>query len=233
MESMALNAPGATERPQSFTTNSPAPSAASLGPSGATAQTSGFAQAGRKDSATAIPSQFGYLADPASGGGLASSPNVPKPGSTINLATGKPHVEDLTRAELAAIQSKGKGLLDPTPQPEAARRSSIVECVLAEEEAMEGTKEGRRLSDLSGREQAARQLMGTAGAGTGSNNSVQSTPGIEMPGGWGRECPIGRDKLTGGCSGEASSCTGFRTKRSELHLRGGYLSLYCRNAMLC
>ncbi len=36
--------------------------------------------------------------------------------------------------------------------------------VLAGEEAMTGTAEGRRLNELSGREQAARQLMG-AGAG--------------------------------------------------------------------
>jgi hypothetical protein len=43
--------------------------------------------------------------------------------------------------------------------------------------------EGRRLSELSGREQAARQL--TAGLDSGDAGLI--TPGKELPGGWGRE----------------------------------------------
>ena len=41
-----------------------------------------------------------------SGGGLASSPNVPSPGHSINPATGKPHQEGLTREQLAAKRAK-------------------------------------------------------------------------------------------------------------------------------
>lgn len=36
------------------------------------------------------------------GGGLQSSPNVPRPGESINPETGKPNTAGLTRAELAA-----------------------------------------------------------------------------------------------------------------------------------
>lgn len=43
-------------------------------------------------------SGFGAVA----GGGLQSSPLVPRPGATIDPATGKPHVAGLTRAELQA-----------------------------------------------------------------------------------------------------------------------------------
>jgi hypothetical protein len=59
---------------------------------------------------------------------LASSPNVPAPGTSINPATGLPHTAGLTRQELAAMK--------------------------AQEE------HGRRLSEMSGRQQAAAQLVG-------------------------------------------------------------------------
>ena len=90
-----------------------------------------------------------------SGSGLGSSPNVPKPGSTIDPATGQPHKKGLTRAELAAMQAKS---------------------------ATESQGGAGVYSDLSGREQAARQLLSTA------NTSGQITPGLELPGGWGGEC---------------------------------------------
>ncbi|ODO10303.1 hypothetical protein I350_02532 [Cryptococcus amylolentus CBS 6273] len=62
-------------------------------PTGATASTSGYVNA-----------------DPPQSGGLASSPHVPKPGTSIDPATGKPHTAGLTRTELdakkaAAIQA--------------------------------------------------------------------------------------------------------------------------------
>lgn len=93
-----------------------------------------------------------------SGGGLASSPNVPAPGTSINPATGQPHTAGLTRAELDAQKVAAVG---PT------------------------ATEGKSLSELSGREQAARQLAGTVG----STEEV-ITPGKELPGGWGRELPL-------------------------------------------
>lgn len=85
----------------------------------------------------------GPIAGSAGGGGLASSPNVPRPGTSIDPATGKPHTAGLTRAELEA-------------------------------------KKAAAASELSGREQAARQLTGGLG-------EAAITPGKELPGGWGRE----------------------------------------------
>lgn len=99
------------------------------------------------------------------GGGLASSPNVPKPGSSIDPKTGKPHTAGLTRAELDTMRATGHGPLDSAPS----------------------MLEGRRLSEMSGREQAARQL--TAGLDSGDAGLI--TPGKELPGGWGRESPDG------------------------------------------
>ncbi|WVQ72977.1 hypothetical protein IAR50_002540 [Cryptococcus sp. DSM 104548] len=134
------------------------------------------------------------------GPGLASAPGVPKPGTSINPETGKPHTAGITRAELQArkaaaaqagaqaeispseadhIKSKGADLLDPAPQTEQIRRGSLT-----------APAPERRPSDVSGREQAARQLLAaqineaeTASVGT-------STPGQEMPGAWGDNKPI-------------------------------------------
>ncbi|TYJ53712.1 hypothetical protein B9479_005679 [Cryptococcus floricola] len=129
------------------------------------------------------------------GPGLASAPGVPKPGQSINPETGKPHTAGITRAELEArkaantaelspseadhIGSKGADLLDPAPQTEQIRRGSLT-----------APTTERRPSDVSGREQAARQFLAaqineaeTASAGT-------STPGQEMPGAWGDNKPI-------------------------------------------
>ena len=47
--------------------------------------------------------------------------------------------------------------------------------------------EAKKAADLGGREQAARQL---AGPGLSRGASELSTPGRELPGGWGRECTI-------------------------------------------
>ena len=93
------------------------------------------------------------------GGGLASSPNVPKPGTTIDPATGKPHTAGLTRAELEAKKAA----------------------------------EAKSLNEMSGGEQAARQLGGglnVEGSASGSGISAASTPGLELPGGWGCERPL-------------------------------------------
>ncbi|OCF32178.1 hypothetical protein I316_06092 [Kwoniella heveanensis BCC8398] len=156
-------------------------------------------------------------------GGLQSSPLVPKPGTSIDPATGKPHTAGLTRAELQAkraaeaaaaatgsspssqpassaeippnqhgtsgvsneeleqIKNKGADLLDPTPLALQARRSS-------HSQSQSGfAPDGRRLSDLTGREQAARQLAGTAvppNVGT-APGAGEITPGLELPGAWG------------------------------------------------
>ncbi len=98
---------------------------------------------------------------PVTGGGLATSPNVPQ-GITTNALTGAPHSAGLTRAELHARNA----------------------------EAATGT----RLEDLSPREQAAAQL-GRLGAlqsaeqrgFSSASTAGESTPGQELPGGWGRE----------------------------------------------
>ena len=86
--------------------------------SGATAQSSGLVSGGANKQPTANPpaeytaqpAQLGFMAVPGIplatfgglGGGLASSPNVPGPGTSIDPTTGKPHVAGLTRAELEA-----------------------------------------------------------------------------------------------------------------------------------
>lgn len=49
--------------------------------------------------------------------------------------------------------------------------------------------EAKKAADLSGREQAARQL---AGPGLSRGSSELSTPGRELPGGWGRESSLPR-----------------------------------------
>lgn len=172
----------------------------SSSPSAAAAPAAGTSTTTQDTTTPVVPitSQFGFLAPaglPGSGaipmplyasgagGGLASSPNVPKPGTSIDPATGRPHQAGLTRAELEQMRAKGKGLLDPTPQAETARRSSVVKNqfgVMAGEEAINSTREGQRLSQLDGREQAARQLGGTATT-TGAEK--------ELPGGYGRKLP--------------------------------------------
>lgn len=202
------------------------------------------------------------------GPGLGSSPNVPKPGTTINPETGKPHTAGLTRAELSAkraeegaeqattesespsttiptsvkpinteagepntgslplgdlegkkaqaiaaatlyapvipvaskpaaevdpadttqagalsakeveaFKDKGADLLDSAPQTEQVRRGSVNS--VAEENKV------RRPSDVNGREQAARQLAGLVPDTIETASAGSSTPGQELPGGWG------------------------------------------------
>lgn len=66
------------------------------------------------------------------GGGLGSSPNVPAPGTSMNPATGLPHTAGLTRQELAAMKA----------QQDHGKTAEIP-------------------STLSGRQQAAAQLVGS------------------------------------------------------------------------
>lgn len=161
--------------------------------SGATAQTSGFAQAGSDSHSFGNPvqppsggvdsldtgrrasaGQYGGIGGLNGGlvggfgggylpvtGGLQTSPNVPKPGTSIDPATGKPHTAGLTRAELEAKKAAAaEGLTAGTLTGNAT--------------------DHRPVSDLTGREQAARQLAG------GVQSDVM-TPGKELPGGWGRK----------------------------------------------
>ena len=157
------------------------------GPSGATAQTGGFVQGGTSPTSSP-PSGFGG----GFGVGLASSPNVPRPGSSIDPVTGKPHTAGLTRAELEAKKAA-----------EASSSSAL-------------TIDGKRLDDLSGREQAARQLTGTA--------DDVITPGHELPGGWGRESSAIILAYNTDSSCKASWCPRIRTKRYFIRLRGEHLT---------
>jgi hypothetical protein len=119
-ESTPTTAPVDTLPPAAF---APAASSAGLIPPGPGAALSGFT---------------GGLG----GGGLASSPNVPVPGTTINPETGLPHTAGLTRAELQAQKARAE--------------------------------EGRRLSDLSGRQQAAAQLLGPGAVGLNTTTTPAS-----------------------------------------------------------
>ncbi|WWD19494.1 hypothetical protein CI109_103955 [Kwoniella shandongensis] len=106
-------------------------------------------------------------------GGLGTSTNVPAPGTSINPETGLPHTAGLTREELAQIQAKGAELLDPTPLNVQARRSSDVR--------PQTGAEGRRLSDLTGREQAALQLAGGLVGGSAQSSAQKGTTGVSAP----------------------------------------------------
>lgn len=124
----------------SYKTDDSAPRRASAVPdpthAGASAQTGGF-----------VGADANVHAGAGGTGGLASSPNVPAPGSTINPATGLPHTAGLTRAELEAQRSaKGKE---------------------------------RDVSEISGREQAARQLAGGA-ATVSTTQAIREGEGREL-----------------------------------------------------
>ena len=82
-------------------------------------------------SASAAPTA-GFGGSGGFGGGLGSSPNVPAPGTSINPATGLPHSAGLTRQELAAMKA----------QQDHGKTVEIP-------------------STLSGRQQAAAQLVGS------------------------------------------------------------------------
>ncbi|OCF61105.1 hypothetical protein L486_00749 [Kwoniella mangroviensis CBS 10435] len=98
--------------------------------------------------------------------------------------------KEISQDELKQIQEKGKELLDPTPHHQQARRGSTSDPPASDlpGHSTALTADGRRLSDLSGREQAARQLAGNAIPSHPFNqrkDSGLSTPGQELPGGWG------------------------------------------------
>lgn len=119
------------------------------------------ATGGTSPTSNAITAGFG-----GGGGGLASSPNVPAPGTSIDPATGKPHTAGLTRAELEAMKAKGQGLLDPVPTSSEIRRASSIKLSFQTADLSTGDSGGtlpRRLSQLTGREQAAAQLTGNPG----------------------------------------------------------------------
>lgn len=121
-------------------------------------------------------------------GGLASSPNVPAPGSSIDPATGQPHTAGITRAELEARKAAavggaqtsglmgGLGTSPNVPLPgtsinPATGQPHTAGLTRAELDAMKA--KGNAIPreaviqanfaqpDMSGREQAAAQLAGT------------------------------------------------------------------------
>jgi len=96
-------------------------------------------------------------------GGLASSPNVPVPGTSINPATGQPHTEGITRAELDAMKAKGGSLLDPVPTASEIRRASIIkQNFVVPDNSLSGL-DPQVQKEMSGRAQAAAQLAGSTG----------------------------------------------------------------------
>jgi hypothetical protein len=151
--------------PNSTTTTSGAASDVPEGPSGATAQTGGFVSAASPEVALSHsqppPDVSGW------GGGLGSSPNVPRPGTSIDPATGKPHVAGLTRAELEAKRAAAAATV------ETATAGGVVEG--------NGSGKGKEkdISELSGREQAARQLAGTQ-ATAGTAQDIRSGSACEL-----------------------------------------------------
>lgn len=95
-----------------------------------TAPPAGLAGAGEQPigGLPAIGSSGLGLGGAGDGGGLASNPNVPAPGTSINPATGLPHTAGLTRQELAALKAQ--------------------------------QEHSKSITEMSGRQQAAAQLVG-------------------------------------------------------------------------
>ena len=104
---------------------------------------------------TSVPSQTG---------GLASSPLVPKPGESIDPKTGKPHQAGMTRAEVEAKRPAEAASSNRTsssgvnPAAAAAAGATIV----GSGSSGSDKSQGKALEDMGGKEQAARQLTGTA-----------------------------------------------------------------------
>nr|ODN94127.1 hypothetical protein L203_00303 [Cryptococcus depauperatus CBS 7841] len=187
----------------------------SVDPETGNIQTAGLTSAELEQKRTAEAAEMGQAAF--GGAGLASSPNVPRPGTTIDPETGKPHTAGLTREELAKkraaeaelseaaatvthaasttalerdpsqdqtglIRENSTNVLGSAPQKEEARKEST------------GSQNSRKLSDLSGREQAAIQLAAASShrndSQSDSVSARSSSPGQELPGGWGNTKPI-------------------------------------------
>nr|ODO00480.1 hypothetical protein L204_02474 [Cryptococcus depauperatus CBS 7855] len=187
----------------------------SVDPETGNIQTAGLTSAELEQKRTAEAAEMGQAAF--GGAGLASSPNVPRPGTTINPETGKPHTAGLTREELAKkraaeaelseaaatvthatsttalerdpsqdqtglIRENSTNVLGSAPQTEEARKEST------------GSQNSRKLSDLSGQEQAAIQLAAASShrndSQSDSVSARSSSPGQELPGGWGNTKPI-------------------------------------------
>ncbi|EIW71843.1 hypothetical protein TREMEDRAFT_73420 [Tremella mesenterica DSM 1558] len=148
--------------------------APSLSQTGATAQTSGFVQADPPDHPSSSSAEETAFAG--AGGGLGSSPNVPKPGTSIDPNTGKPYTAGLTRIELAQIRA-AKAVAAAQAEVEA----QVGGLNVGQEGGVRENVGGAKLEDLSGREQAARQLTG------GLEVEKEEK---ELPGGYGRVTPL-------------------------------------------
>ena len=143
-------------------------------------------------------------------GGLGSAPNVPRPGTSIDPSTGQPYHAGLTRAELDAKKAQEASLSElaavPGSQPKqtfgsagpppGSSTAGLAEGVDAPTGGAPGSRfsqmanpvtasgssiTGPDMSALTGREQAGRQLTATV---------PEMTPGLELPGGWGRKSPL-------------------------------------------
>lgn len=147
------------------------------------------------------PSDFASTSSPAAagfvtGGGLATSSNVPATG------TSGAHHAGLTRSELPGLKEKAGGDQNVLLTSTTTRTTTTVT-------GNENAKANKEKDDaLTGREQAEAQLKtlgiddvpvhGTTGIASGSNVGAREgaiTPGKELPGGWGGE--HNRDDVAG------------------------------------
>lgn len=167
---------------------------------GATAQTSGFAQAGSSSSSSAQPTG-------ASSSTLPSTQPKPQPSSptvspdrsrgSISAPTFSSSVATGIFPTSAAMPTYVGGPLGggfiPLPVSGGMQSSPLVPAPGTSIDPKTGKPfsagmtraelEAKKASEMSGREQAARQL---AGPGLSTGTSEVSTPGKELPGGWGR-----------------------------------------------
>lgn len=166
---------------------------------GATAQTSGFAQAG-SSSSPANPAQSASTSAPISDAQPkpTSRSSFAAPTFSSSASTGIFPTSAAIPAQYGYLSGGfGGGIVAPTTtggmqsSPNVPAPGTSIDPTTGKPFSAGMTRaelEAKKAADLSGREQAARQLAGP-GLAVGSSGDV-ITPGKELPGGWGREsCP--------------------------------------------
>lgn len=146
---------------------------------GATAHTSGFVEPKETSSSSAVPAASSSTAAPST---LASAPASVTPATAILGSAGIPAQFGYMGGAFGVTNyASGAGGLQSSPNVPAP--GSSIDPSTGKQFSAGMTRaelEAKNAADLSGREQAARQLAGGAAAPV-------ETPGRELPGGWGRE----------------------------------------------
>jgi hypothetical protein len=180
---------------------------------GATSHTGGFADAGASSSASAISPLTGSTAAP------QSSSFAPSATSALGSA-GVPFGYSGGVFGVGVAPGAPSGGMQSSPNVPAAGTSIDPSTGKPFSAGMTRAElEAKKAADLTGREQAARQL---AGPGLATGAPPVDTPGRELPGGWGRKSlrnPKHKSRLTT----KSYSCpprSWYLSTSASLHLRG-------------